>query len=171
MSQQRSVGAAPSFESARARTSCFVMGTRSTRANSSSGSPGARGAKRGAASVSTTFSGAKLRSVSIPAGAETMRSSALPSVSATVTVRSPSPASVSVRQISAGASLPPVRKKTGFPPQTAASTSQSVPCADESVQSCHGRPSRAASSCRLEMPGSTRTSCPASSGRSLRAPE
>ena len=89
----------------------------------------------------------------------------------TLTGKKPSPASVSSRQISAGPSFPPVRKQAGFPRQTAASTSQSVPWAVKSSQSCQGLRSLAAKSWTLETPGTTRTSLSFSLGSRRRAPD
>ena len=153
---------------------CLVMGMASARVKVSSGQPGVRSAARGAGWASSTARGPKARLASWAAVPVVMASPAQARFSPTVTGRSPRPASASRAQRSAGpVSLPPVRKNTGLPWQTAATGSQPVPWADTSFQSCQGRPSRAASSWTLEIPGTTRAGIPFWASRSSRpaAPE
>ena len=84
----------------------------------------------------------------------------VPRFSPTMACSSPSPASVSFRQRAEGVSVPPVRKNTSRFVRHAATGSQARPWADTSFQSCHGRPSAAASSWMLETPGYTRAGMP-----------
>ena len=171
MSQQVSSGPGLSFARITERTSCFVIGIPSSRRKAPSGNPGHLRGQRGADRTRRTLSGAKLWSANSSTLPRRICSAGVPMFSPVTARRKPSPSSFKCAHSSAGPSFPPVRKKTGFPSQTAAVGSQSFPCAEHNFQSCQGSFRRADSTCRLEIPGSSTGASPSNWEKSVPAPE
>ena len=121
-----SPGRTASFASTAARTSCLVIGVLPRR-KASSGQPGTRAGSGGHGSTKSTLNGANSRFAIASTVSVTRRSAVLPRFSPTVAFTCPHPASANARQSVAGVSLPPVRKKTGFPVRQTAAGSQRQP--------------------------------------------
>ena len=154
MSQRISVGLTASFASAAARTSCFVMGVL-PRMKTSFGNPGTRRTGTSHDSTRSTHSGAKALSDIFRTAFLLIFCCGVPRFSPTTACTSPSPASVSFAQITAGVTSPPVKKNVGLPMLHAATGSHAQPCAETRFQFCHGSWMAAESNCTLETPGIT----------------